>query len=209
MTFPCHLNIFESRYQISWKSSHFLPWYFSFSLYLDADLVQSEVLVCCSSQVVKPMWNGRHGQESLSWGVFSLSWVSGAVAISAELQGKQSCVLPVPGASAWSTELLQFPDSSRSFMFFRTWALLLPKLLQLDICKVRILSVGWHFMLEELGTAELIAKITVSRMRTWFLYFVLFLCSSYLKCDLFFDFPSRWRSYRSEEASCGRNDGQD
>lgn len=40
-------------------------------------------------------------------------------------------------------------------MFFRMWALLLSKLLQFGICRVRILSVGWHFYLEGLGSTEL------------------------------------------------------
>lgn len=54
-------------------------------------------------------------------------------------------------------------------MLFRMRAQILSKLLQLGIGKVRMLSAGWDFILEEVGTAELIAEIPGSRMRTWFL----------------------------------------
>lgn len=85
--------------------------------YLDAvffegvGLVQAEGLLCCSSQVLKPMWNGRCGWESLSWGIISFSCVSGAVEISAE---------PQWSSSPWCFSL-------------EHWAFALPKLFQ-ELC---------------------------------------------------------------------------
>lgn len=105
------------------------------SVFWRVGLVQAEVLVCCSCQVLKPLRNERCAWESLSWGIISFSCVSAAVEISAEPQWKQSCFLSVPAASALSTELLQFPNSSWTFVFFRMRTLLLSKFLQLDFAK--------------------------------------------------------------------------
>lgn len=76
------------------------------------------------------------------------------------------------GNFCWATVEAELCSFSPCCFSLEHWALAIPKLFgsfvffRMCICKVRILSVEWHFIL---GTAELIAKIPGSRTRAWFL----------------------------------------